>query len=77
MGLDYDIEIRVVGPEHQGKTTLIAYISRLLTEAGADLIVQRADSQFEEKLALSVDELRDKIAGKKIFLREVQRFMQP
>jgi hypothetical protein len=77
MALDYDIEIQVAGPEHRGKTTLIAYLSKLLTEAGADLIVQRADSQIEEKFALSVDELRDRIGGKKIFLREVQHFMQP
>lgn len=72
MALEYDIDIQVSGPEHQGKTTLVAYLARLLTEAGAELIVQRADPQIDQKLAMSPDELRQKIAGKKIFLREIQ-----
>jgi CO dehydrogenase nickel-insertion accessory protein CooC1 len=72
MALEYDIDIQISGPEHQGKTTLVAYLARLLTEAGAELIVQRADPQIDQKLAMSADELRQKIAGKKIFLREIQ-----
>jgi CO dehydrogenase nickel-insertion accessory protein CooC1 len=72
MSLMYDIELEVSGKEHQGKTTLIAYLTKILTEAGADLIVQRADPQIDEKLGLSVEVLREKLAGKKIFLREIQ-----
>ncbi|HEX4183858.1 MAG TPA: hypothetical protein VHY34_11435 [Caulobacteraceae bacterium] len=75
MALEYDIDIQVSGPEHQGKTTLVAYLSRLLTEAGAELIVQRADPQIEDKLAMSVEQLRQKLAGKKIFLREIQHII--
>ena len=74
MPLEFDIDIQIAGPEHRGKTTLVAYLSKLLTEAGADLIVQKADPQIDEKLALSVEQLREKIAGKKIFLREIQHF---
>jgi CO dehydrogenase nickel-insertion accessory protein CooC1 len=72
MSLDYDIEVEVSGREHQGKTNLVAYLSKILTEAGVQLIVQRADPQIDEKLGLSLDDLKAKLAGKKIFLREVQ-----
>ncbi len=72
MSLNYDIEVEVSGKEHQGKTTLVAYLSKVLAEAGAELIVQRADPQIGEKLALTTDELKQKLAGKTIFLREIQ-----
>jgi len=72
--MEYDIDIQIAGPEHHGKTTLVAYIAKLLTDAGADLIVQRADEQIDEKLALSLEELRNKISGKRILLREIQHF---
>jgi len=72
MSLDYDIEVEVSGKEHHGKTTLVAYLAKVLTEAGAELIVQRADPQIDEKLALTLDELKEKLTGKKIFLREIQ-----
>jgi len=72
MSLDYDIEVEVSGREHQGKTNLVAYLSKILTDAGMELIVQRADPQIDEKLSLSLDQLRSRLAGKTIFLREVQ-----
>ena len=72
MSLDYDIEVEVSGREHQGKTNLVAYLSKVLTDAGVELIVQRADPQIDETLGLSLDDLKSKLAGKKIFLREVQ-----
>jgi CO dehydrogenase nickel-insertion accessory protein CooC1 len=72
MSLNYDIEVEVSGREHQGKTNLVAYLSKMLTDAGVELIVQRADPQIDEKLSLSLDDLKAKLAGKKIFLREVQ-----
>lgn len=72
MGLSYDIEVEVSGTEHQGKTTLVAYLSKILGEAGAEVIVQRADPQIDEKLALDPKSLRQKLLGKKIFIREVE-----
>ncbi len=72
MSLNYDIEVEISGQEHQGKTTLVAYLAKLLTDAGATLIVQRADPQIEEKLALTEEALKEKIAGKTIFIREIQ-----
>jgi CO dehydrogenase nickel-insertion accessory protein CooC1 len=72
MSLKYDVEIEVSGKEHQGKTTLIAYLVKALEEVGVDLIVQRADPQIEEKLELSIEAIKAKLAGKTIFLREVQ-----
>ena len=71
MSLQYDIEVEVSGQEHQGKTTLVAYLAKILTDAGAELIVQRADPQIDEKLQLTEEELARKLAGKKIFLREI------
>jgi CO dehydrogenase nickel-insertion accessory protein CooC1 len=72
MSLNYDIEVEVSGKEHHGKTTLVAYLTKLLTDAGADLIVQRADPQIDQKLAMTLEELREKVAGKRIFLREIE-----
>jgi CO dehydrogenase nickel-insertion accessory protein CooC1 len=72
MSLDYDIEVEVSGREHQGKTNLVALLSRILEDAGIEVILQRADPQIDEKLGLSVDELKAKLAGKTIFLREIQ-----
>ena len=72
MSLVYDIEIEISGKEHQGKTNLVALLSKVLTEAGIELIVQRADPQIDDKLNLTVDQLKAKLAGKKVFLREVQ-----
>jgi hypothetical protein len=43
-----------------------------MAEAAIEVIVQRVDPQIDEKLSLSLDDLRSKLAGKKIFLREVQ-----
>jgi CO dehydrogenase nickel-insertion accessory protein CooC1 len=72
MSIVYDIEVEVSGREHKGKTTLVAYLTKVLTEAGAELIVQRADPQIDEKLALDVAALKEKLSGKKIFLRETE-----
>lgn len=72
MSLKYDVEIEVSGKEHQGKTTLVAYLAKVLEEVGVDLIVQRADPQIDEKLELSLEAIKAKLAGKTIFLREVQ-----
>lgn len=72
MSLKYDIEVEISGKEHHGKTTLVAYLAKVLTEAGAQLIVQRADPQIDQKLALTLDDLKEKVAGKTIFIREVQ-----
>ncbi len=72
MPLIYDIEIEVSGREHRGKTTLVAYLTKVLNEAGVELILQRADPQIDEKLDLSVEELKTRLSGKKVFLREYQ-----
>ena len=71
MNLTYDIEIDVSGKEHRGKTTLIAYLSKILDSSGAELIVQHADPQIDDKLHMTMDQLREKLAGKRIFLREI------
>ena len=75
MSVNFDIEVEVSGKEHKGKTTLVAYLTRILTEAGAELIVQRADPQIDEKLGLTDEALKEKLTGKKIFLRETQTIL--
>ncbi|MDR3506634.1 MAG: hypothetical protein P4L64_01925 [Caulobacteraceae bacterium] len=75
MALNYDIEIEVSGKEHHGKTTLVAYLAKLLEDAGVDLIVQRADPQIDEKLNLSLENLKEKLSGKKVFIREIQTIL--
>jgi len=76
MALKYDIEVEISGREHHGKTTLVAYLAKILTDAGAELIVQRADPQIDQKLALTEAELRSKVAGKTIFIREIQTLFE-
>jgi hypothetical protein len=71
MNLTYDIEIDVSGKEHRGKSTLVAYLSKILSGSGVELIVQRADPQIDDKLNMTLDQLREKLVGKKIFLREI------
>jgi CO dehydrogenase nickel-insertion accessory protein CooC1 len=72
MALIYDIDVQISGREHQGKTNFVALLTKLLDEAGVEHIVQRADAQLPGKLEFSVDELKAKLAGKTIFIREVQ-----
>jgi CO dehydrogenase nickel-insertion accessory protein CooC1 len=76
MALKYDIEVEVSGKEHHGKTTLVAYLVKLLKDAGAEVIVQRADPQIDQKLALTEDELRARVAGKTIFIREFETLFE-
>ncbi|HEY2661681.1 MAG TPA: hypothetical protein VGI79_18315 [Caulobacteraceae bacterium] len=72
MSMDYDIEVVISGKEHKGKTTLVAYLSKILSDSGAELIIQRADPQIDEKLNFDLETLKEKLSGKKIFLRETQ-----
>ena len=72
MHLFYDIDVQVSGEEHQSKTTLVAYLAGVLTEAGVKVIVQKADAQIDQKLELPLATLKEKLAGKTIFLREVE-----
>lgn len=55
------VEINVSGPEHAGKTTLIALIARSLQDAGLTVQVQLADPQIFEKIAMGQEALRARL----------------
>ena len=71
MGLKFDVEIEVSGKDQNDRTAVIAYLSKLLNHAEEELIIQHADPQIDDKLALSVDELKGLLQGKTIFVREI------
>lgn len=63
------VTIEVQGPEHSGKTSLIAVVSRFLERLGAKVIIQRADPQIDEKLE-NGEISSDRIKGMEVFIRE-------
>jgi hypothetical protein len=71
MSLKYDIEIDVSGPNQHDRTSFIAYLSKLLAPTDEKVVIQHADPQIDEKLALDADDLREFLAGKTIFVREI------
>jgi len=71
MSLKYDIEIDVSGPNQHDRTSFIAYLSKLLAPTDERVIIQHADPEIDEKLALDADDLREFLAGKTIFVREI------
>jgi hypothetical protein len=71
MPLKYDVEIDVSGKEQDDRTTIIAYLSKLLTHSEEEVIIQHADPQIDDKLVLQTDELRERLKGKTIFVREI------
>lgn len=71
MALKYDIEIDVSGADHSDRTTIVAYLSKLLSHSEEEVIIQHADPEIDDKLVLSADELRERLRGKTIFVREI------
>jgi hypothetical protein len=71
MSLKYDIEIDVSGADQSDRTAIVAYLSKLLSHAEEEVIIQHADPQIDEKLVMSADELRELLRGKTIFVREI------
>ena len=71
MSLKYDIEIDVSGANQHDRTSFIAFLSKLLAPTEEKVIIQHADPEIDEKLALDADDLRKFLAGKTIFVREI------
>ena len=71
MALKFDIEIDVSGRDQNDRTAVIAYLSKLLSHAEEEVIIQHADPQIDEKLTLTADDLRQQLKGKTIFVREI------
>jgi hypothetical protein len=71
MSLKYDLEIDVSGPNQHDRTAFIAFLSKLLAPTDENVIIQHADPEIDEKLVLTTDDLRQRLSGKTIFVREI------
>lgn len=67
-----DIRIVVEGADHSGKSTAVALIARALEQAGAKVLVQKADPQIEEKLAAADEKLAARIEGVEVLIMELR-----
>jgi hypothetical protein len=71
MSLKYDLEIDVSGSDQHDRTSFIAFLSKLLAQTDEKVIIQHADPEIDDKLAMNADELRQRLSGKTIFVREI------
>ena len=67
----YDVTIEVSGKEHTGKTSVIAALATHLEALGVKVILQRVDSQLDEKLTMS-EQVRERLKNTTVFIREMQ-----
>lgn len=67
-----NITIQVSAPLHSGKTSLIALLAKHLSDLGADVSVQRADPELQEKLSANEEELQERLKTVSIFIMEMQ-----
>lgn len=66
------ITIQVAAPEHSGKTSLMVLLYHHLRGLGANVVLQKADPQINEKLAASEDRLRERLKSVEIVIMEMQ-----
>jgi hypothetical protein len=71
MSLKYDIEIDVSGAEQADRAAVVAFLYKLLARAEENVIVQHADPEIDKDLMLDADQLREKLRGKTVFVREI------
>ena len=64
--------IEISGPEHAKKTTLAVIVADYLESLGIEVVRQQADPQYAAKAAAGVESLREKVAGTKVFICEMQ-----
>jgi CO dehydrogenase nickel-insertion accessory protein CooC1 len=69
--MQYEVTIEVSGKEHTGKTSIIAAISTYLESLGAEVTLQRADPQLDQKLTMDASVL-ERVKNTKVFIREMQ-----
>jgi len=68
--LQDNVFITVQGPDHSGKTTIIALIEEYLRGIGCEVTLQMADAQLPEKLTADRSKLIARMQGVKVFLSE-------
>jgi len=66
------IRIEVSGPEHAGKTSVVALIARLFEEQGVKVYLQAADPQLQPKLADNLSNVAARVACETIIITEMQ-----
>jgi len=64
--------IEISGPEHSKKTTLAILVSEYLSSLGVNVVLQKADPQFEDKISLEHNELEKTVCGLEVFISELQ-----
>lgn len=67
-----DITIVVTGPDKSGKGYIISAINQVLTEMGAAVSVQCAETHNKKKLEKDADEIRAKLSDKRVVIMEQQ-----
>lgn len=65
------LKVHVSGPEHTGKTSLIAVIAKALEDHGVTVVLQRADGQLDKKLE-NIEQSIERVNGATVFLSETQ-----
>lgn len=68
------ITIQVSGPEHSGKTSLAVVVAQLLTDLGADVRLQRADPQIDEKMNADPEDVRERLKTVRVDIMEMQTY---
>ena len=68
------ITIQVSAPEHSGKTSVMVLLYHHLRGLGANVTLQRADPQIEEKLDLGEDALRERLKSIDVVITEMQTY---
>lgn len=64
--------ITVSGPDKSGKGHIMALVAKALRDAGAEVSVQAETTHNATKMQKPVEELHQKLTGKKIMLLEQQ-----
>ncbi len=68
------ITIQVSAPEHSGKTSLMVLLYHHLRGLGANVVLQKADPQIEEKLELGEEALSERLKSIDVVITEMQTY---
>jgi hypothetical protein len=65
------VQITITGSGHTKKTRMAVLIARELEKYGANVVLQRADPELNEKLQMTDDELGEKLDGIDVIIMEM------
>ena len=72
MSMNDKIIITVAGPDKSGKGYIMSAIAHALSDLGALVTVQGAETHNRKKMEKSEEEIRDKLADKTVLIMEQQ-----